>query len=306
MIKVAGPLSPDLEVPLYDDVMAGRPLDRRSFLGGALAALAAAAIPDGLGAAGAPSPGARIERVGVQLYTVRQAMEKDVAGTLAHVASIGYREVEFAGLFGHKPEDVRKMLDANHLRAPSTHIGLDRLQKELDRVVDEARILGHEYITCPYLDEKLRTPEGYPTLFDSLSRVGEGVRKAGFGFAYHNHDFEFKPLPDGKLPFDLLLERTDPKVVQIEMDLFWSTKGGANPLAYFKRWPGRFPMVHVKDMKADGTMTEVGSGKIDWAHIFAAHRQAGIRHYFVEHDEPADPWASITSSYAYLKRLRFA
>jgi len=281
-------------------------LDRRRFLGGALAALAAAAIPDALGAAGPPpTPGARLDRIGLQLYTVRQAMEKDLPGTLARVAAIGYGEVEFAGYFGRKPAEIRKLLEENKLRAPSSHVALERLRSEPDRVIEEARAVGHRYVVCPWLDEKQRTPEGYAALIETLGRTGAAMRKAGLGFAYHNHDFEFATLPDGKRPFDLLLERTDPALVQFEMDLFWAVKAGADPLAYFARWPGRFPMVHVKGMDAAGAMTDVGKGRIDFAAIFAARRRAGIRHFFVEHDEPADAWASITASYAYLKRLRF-
>jgi sugar phosphate isomerase/epimerase len=281
-------------------------LDRRRFLGGALAALAAAAIPDALGAAGpSPAPAARLDRIGLQLYTVRQSMEKDLPGTLARVATIGYREVEFAGYFGREPAEIRELLEKNHLSAPSSHVALERLRSEPDRVIEEARVAGHRYVVCPWLDEKQRTPEGYAALIDTLGRTDEALRQAGLGLAYHNHDFEFATLPDGQRGFDLILERTDPAIVQLEMDLFWAVKGGADPLAYFARWPGRFPMVHVKDMDAAGAMTDVGKGRIDFAAIFAARRRAGIRHFFVEHDEPADAWASITASYAYLKRLRF-
>src|SRR6266576_470043 len=132
------------------------------------------------------------------------------------------------------------------------------------------------------------------------------AKAAGLQFAYHNHDFEFAPL-EGKLPYDVLLAETDPKLVQLEVDLYWITKGGQDPLAYFARWPGRFPMVHVKDSAGppDHRIVEVGAGKIDFKKIFAQSDQAGIKHYFVEHDEPADAFASIRASCEYLKRLEF-
>ena len=147
---------------------------------------------------------------------------------------------------------------------------------------------------------------GYAHLVEALNGAGQTARAAGVGVAYHNHDFDFAPFPDGSRPYDYLLAHLDPRLVQLELDLFWATKAGADPLDLFGRAPGRFPMVHVKDMDASGGMTDVGKGKIDWARIFAQHRRAGIRHYFVEHDEPADPWTTVTDSYEYLRQLSFA
>jgi sugar phosphate isomerase/epimerase len=124
-------------------------------------------------------------------------------------------------------------------------------------------------------------------------------------FAYHNHSFEFEPV-DGKLPYDMLLAETDPKLVKMEMDLYWTVKGGADPLTYFKRYPGRFPLVHVKGMDKSGNMASVNaSNSIDWKKIFAHSEEAGIRHYIVEHDNPTDPFESLKESYGYLEQLRF-
>jgi len=154
--------------------------------------------------------------------------------------------------------------------------------------------------------EERHTLDDYKRWAERLNRAATEAKAAGLQFAYHNHDFEFVPL-DGKLPYDVLLTETDPKLVQLEMDLYWIVKGGQDPLAYFARWPGRLPMVHVKDSAGppDHRMVEVGAGKIDFKKIFAQSDQAGIRHYFVEHDEPADPFASIRASCEYLKRLEF-
>ncbi len=299
---------------------AGDAFDRRGFLGSALAALAAAALPDGLRAAGpgmgrmaSPAAGAaspvsapaRLDHIGLQLYTVRGEAAKDLDGTLARVAKIGYDEVEFAGYYGHAPADVHRMLDRYHLLAPAAHVPLERIRGELDKVLEEARVVGHHYVVCPFIDEKERTADALADVAVALNKAGAAAREKGFALAYHNHDFEFTPLPDGRKPYDLLLSLTEPDLVDFEMDLFWATKGGADPLAYFKEWPGRFTMVHVKDMDAAGNMVDVGKGRIDFARIFAARLRGGIVHAFVEHDEPADPWASITNSYNYLDKLSF-
>ena len=291
----------------------GGTFDRRGFLGSALAALAAAALPDGLRGA-APARGAlvdpavvpaRLDRIGLQLYTVREDAAHDLAGTLARVARIGYDDVEFAGYQGHSPGDVHRMLDAARLGAPAAHVPLERLRGEMATVLEEARVVGHGCIVCPWIDEKERTADGYADVAVALNRAGEAARENRISLAYHNHDFEFTPLPDGRKPYDLLLRLTEPELVDMEMDLFWAVKGGADPLAYFKEWPGRFTLLHAKDMDAAGRMVDVGKGTIDFRRIFAARLRAGMTNVFVEHDEPADPWASVSASYDYLKKLSF-
>ena len=139
---------------------------------------------------------------------------------------------------------------------------------------------------------------------DLFNRAGQKASAAGVRFAYHNHAFEFARL-DGRKPYDVLLERCEPRYVAFEMDLYWITQGGQDPLAYFARWPGRFPMVHVKDSTGppDHRMVDVGAGSIPWKAVFARREQAGIRHYFIEHDAPPDPLASVRRSYEYLRRL---
>ncbi len=254
--------------------------------------------------AGRPWPltAAALEPIGIQLYTLRHLMQQDVARTLAAVAEIGYREVEFAGYFDHAPGRIRALLSAHGLRAPAAHVGLPELGDAWDRILDAAAEIGHRYVVTPWIPEAHRTAEGYMRVADLFNRAGAAARARGLSFAYHNHDFEFVPLGE-RLPFDLLLDETDPALVQFEMDLFWITKGGHDPLDYFARYPGRFPLVHVKDMAADGAMVDVGQGRIDFAGIFRRAEQAGIRHYFVEHDNPPDPLASARRSHAYLHRL---
>jgi sugar phosphate isomerase/epimerase len=284
----------------------GSAVTRRGFLGAAAASLAAAAMPGGTESliAGARRTGlVAPQPIGLQLYTVRDLMQKSVENTLRQVAAIGYREVEFAGLFDKSPKNVAKWLKANKLTSPSSHIPLERLKSNLQGVVDECQTLGNSYIVCPYVDERIRkSADDWRKIAADLNRIGESLNRVGLKFAYHNHDFEFKPLGN-EIGYDILLGQCDPKYVKMEMDLFWITKGGKDPLAYFAKWPGRFPLVHVKDMSGAGAMVNVGEGRIDWNRIFAKRREAGIEHFFVEHDQPKSPLEDIKVSYTYLARL---
>jgi sugar phosphate isomerase/epimerase len=279
--------------------------DRREFVR-AVGATALGAVFPPLSPSPHPlTPRRKLDRIGLQLYTVRHQMEKDVEGTIARVAATGYREVEFAGYFGKSPRDVRAMLDHHGLSSPSSHISL--APEQWHAALDAAPIVGHRYLVMAWIPpEERHTLDDYKRWAERLNRAGTEAKAAGLQFAYHNHDFEFGPL-DGKLPYDVLLAETDPKLVQLEMDLYWIVKGGQDPLAYFARWPGRFPMVHVKDSAGppDHKMMPVGAGKIDFKKIFGQSDQAGIRHYFVEHDNPDDPFASIRESCEYLKQLQF-
>lgn len=283
-------------------------LDRRTFLGALAGGLA------GLGLLGCNEPPAEAaapwaRRPGVQLYTVRTLMQRDVAETLGAVAAAGYREVETAGLFGMAPEEFRAALDRAGLVSPAGHTPIEALRQSLDASLASARTLGQEWVVVPWLDEAERTPEGYRRVAAELNRFGAAAVDRGLRVGYHNHDFEFEELEGGVRGYDLLLADTDPELVDIELDLFWAVNAGQDPVALFERHPGRFPLCHVKDM-ADrggaGTQAPVGQGDIDFARIFAHADQAGLRHYFVEQDDPADPLASIRASHAYLQRLRAA
>ncbi|HYL13624.1 MAG TPA: sugar phosphate isomerase/epimerase [Terriglobales bacterium] len=275
-------------------------MDRRTFLGTITAAML---VSNRLGWAAAGER--KLDKIGVQLYSVRDEMKRDFEGTLAKVSEIGYREVEFAGFFNHTPQEVRAILDRHGLAAPSSHVDYQLLSTDWPKTLEAAHVVGQAFVVCPSVDEQLRRqPDGWKQAAETFNRAGEASQKAGIQFAYHNHDFEFKA-EKGKLPYDILLAETDPKLVKMEMDLFWITKGGQEPVTYFNRYPGRFPLVHVKDMKKDGEMTEVGSGAIDFKRIFAQSDRAGIQHYFVEHDEPKSPLDSIRTSFEYLQQLRF-
>jgi len=280
-------------------------MDRRTFIGG----LTAAAVASRISWAAAAH---RIEKVGVQLYSVRDLLKKDCEDTLAQVAKIGYKEVEFARYFENlsslnpSPKRTREILDADGLSAPSTHVAYQALSPEnWPRVIEASKILGLEYIVNPSIDrEVLKHPDGWKRAAETFNRAGAESQKSGIQLGYHNHVEEFKPV-NGKLPYDILLAECDPKLVKMEMDLGWAHVAGVDPLKYFAKYPGRFPLVHVKDFDKNGVMTEVGSGIVDWKRIFAKSDVAGIKHYFVEHDEPKSPFDSIQTSYQYLENLRF-
>jgi len=265
----------------------------------------------------------KIDPIGLQLYTIREEMERNVEETLSRVAAIGYREVEFAGYFEHAPKDIRRILDQNGLTAPSTHVDYKSLESNWEQVVRAAQIIGHKYIVNSMVDlDLIGDTDGWKRAANIFNRAGEFSKKADIQFAYHNHFFEFFPL-NGKLPYDLLLEACDPEFVKMEIDFCWIVAVGQDPLTYFQRYPGRFPLAHVKQLKKlpvrtagdeaslilfERTLpdiTEVGEGVIDWKHIFSQSTQASIQHFFVEHDAPQSPFDSIQMSYEYLEKLRF-
>jgi len=191
----------------------------------------------------------KIENIGLQLYTVRDAMQRDFEGTLTRVAAIGYTEVEFAGYFDRSPKDIRSLLDRNGLISPSTHVDYEVLGEKWPKEIETSKIIGQSYIICPWIPEEVRNqPDGWKRAAETFNRAGEVSKKAGIQFGYHNHWFEFYPV-NGKRPYDSLLEECDPNLVKMEMDLCWIEVGGGDPLDYFRRYPGRFPLVHVKDVK---------------------------------------------------------
>ena len=271
----------------------------------AVRALSSAALAAAIPAWAVTGHAGRLKRIGVQLYTVRNALKADFDGTLRKVAAIGYKEVEFAGYMGRTPAQVKASLKQAGLSAPAEHIDLEVLEKEWGATVEAAHTVGHEYLVVAWIDAARRSSiEDYKRIAGIFNQLGRQANAAGLRFGYHNHAYEMATV-EGQVPYDVLLQHTDPDLVCFEMDLYWTTDGGKDPLAYFAKYPGRFPLVHVKDRTATGQMVDVGQGTIDWGAIFAHRKQAGMKHEFVEHDEPGDPFASITASYDYLRALRF-
>lgn len=292
---------------------------RRTFLGRAAATALALGAPAHLLACApaeekvdngdtAQKASDKLARIGVQLYTVRTLMAKNVEDTLRQVREIGYDEVEFAGYFNRAPSALRQTIDSLGLTAPAAHVGLNDLEGDrLPRTVEAANTMGHRYLIVAYMPPEARkTLDDWKSIATRFNKAGEAVKAAGMQFAYHNHDFEFVPI-DGKIPLDVMLEATDPSLVKMELDLYWIAKGGGDWRAYFTRWPGRFELVHVKDSAGppQHDQRDVGSGTLPFAEIFAQRASAGIQHFFVEHDEPADPLGSIRASYNHLKQLTF-
>ena len=290
-------------------------MDRRVFIG----TLGAAAL------AARSAFATNIKNVGVQLYTVRGDFEKDFTGTLEKVAAIGYKEVEFAGYFGRTPQQVRDALKSFGLASPSAHLDFPTVSnpEKWARALEDAATIGQTFLVNPWVDESIRNqPDAWNRIAEVYNTAGAAANAHGIQFCYHNHNFEFYPREDagGKLPFEILLGATDPKLVKMELDLCWISAAGKDPLDYFHRYPGRFPLVHVKGLrqvpapsptpvpidKVLPYLTDDGHDDvIDWKRIFAGSKEAGIEHYFVEHDVPPDAFASLKASYDYLSRLTF-
>jgi sugar phosphate isomerase/epimerase len=290
---------------------ARRRVDRRDFLETAFSITVA-----GLPLLGTPSrlaasppdrpalPPARLSfPIGIQLYTLRDLLQQDLEGTLAKLAALGCQEVEFAGTYGHPPAEVRKILDRLHLKAPSGHCDIPAVTNKLSETIEIAKTLGHHYVTVAWIPDESRTTGGYGAVADIFNHAGAELRKAGLALGYHNHSFEFDPLENGHTGYDILLDRTDPRLLTMELDLFWIRHAGKDAMDYFRRYRGRFSMVHVKDMAADGAMVDVGAGVMKWPELLQAAREAGVKHAFVEHDEARDPLAFARTSFDYMKRL---
>ncbi len=246
----------------------------------------------------------RIANIGLQLYTLRYEMMQDFEGTLAKVAELGYKEMEFAGYHNRSAREVRRILDNNGLVSPAAHIQWAAVSTDIQREIDFAAELGQQYIVIPYLTPDERTFDHYQRLVETLNTAGETCRDAGLKIAYHNHAFEFETT-NGIIPYDYILEQTDPDLVDMELDLYWIANADIDALTYFANHPGRFSMLHVKDMDEHGRMADVGKGVINFPEIFSNADDAGFKHYIVEHDNPGDGIASIASSIYTLRNLRF-
>jgi sugar phosphate isomerase/epimerase len=280
---------------------------RREFLG-------ASALAAALSAAGRS---AKLKSIGVQLYTVRTVMPKNPAETLNAIRAIGYQEIEatFAGF-----DKIWPAVQASGLKPVSMHLDAKMVNQggdELKSAIDQLAKYGFKYGVFPYVNPADRGgPDVMKALAAKLNAAGEMCRAAGMMCAYHNHAFEFEP-KDGTTLFQVLADNTDKKLVNFEMDLFWVSVAGNDPVEMLHKMKGRVPLVHLKD-KAQGTpvlykesverttFKEVGSGVLDWKKILAAAPSAGVQHYFVEQDQtPGDPLESLKKSYQYLSALSY-
>lgn len=254
--------------------------------------------------------------VGIQLYTLRDQLEKDAAGTIRQVAKIGYRDVEIYSLYGKSPAEFKKILNDNGITASSGHYLLRDVKANWEKHVEDAKTLKLKYMVNAILQpEERKSFDDYKRLVDVFNKAAETTQKAGIQFCYHNHNFEFTKYGD-TTAYEYLLNTLDPKLVKFEMDCFWVTHAGQDPVAYFKKYPGRFPLLHIKDMKDRpaptheldaklGLFAPVGQGTIDWKRIFAAAPQGGMQHYYVEQDYcEQSPLEAVKISYDYLSKLQ--
>lgn len=269
--------------------------------------MAAAKLARGGGAAAAAH-----RPLGVQLYTVRDAAERDLPGVLAAVRKIGFREVEtYWNVYTHPAAELRRMITDHGLRVPSGHFDYDGLESK----IDYAKTLGVQYMICPMLPEKMWNElDGYKRAAQQLNVWGEKVQKAGMQLGFHNHNYEFKRF-GGTTGFATLMNETDPKLVCLEMDCYWIVEAGGDPLKMLERYSNRIKELHLKDRKsgfptsqvkdaAAEHFTEVGSGTIHWKPILAAAEKLSIKHFYVERDSgDLPPLESLRISFEYLQPL---
>jgi sugar phosphate isomerase/epimerase len=242
--------------------------------------------------------------VAVQMYTLREETEKDFAATLKKVAELGYDGVEFAGYGGLSPKDVKTLLVELGLQAVSSHVPLVELESNLEQVIEDQKILGCKYIVCPYLMIERRNEDDYYALISLLDQVGERCRHEGLTLLYHNHDFELNRLSDGRTALDTIFEDTNPDNVKTELDVYWLTKAGENPVEWINRYKNRSPLVHLKDMTCDSEQffAELGTGGVDIEAILNLGEAAGVKWWVVEQDvSRKTPLESIEISLNYLK-----
>jgi len=274
---------------------------RRSFLAQMVATAGALAA---VGCTTGPGSGTgRRRNIGLQLYTVRDYMREEIATTLQRVADLGYTNVEFAGYFGQRPKRIREIVKAAGLRAPSGHVEFEQITQQPDLTIATALEIGHEYVVLGWLPQTARRNlDDYRVLANRLNQFARRCADHGLRFAYHNHDFEFRPV-DGVRPIDVLLAQTAPGLVDFELDLYWISKAACDSAAFLREHSGRVRMCHVKDMAIDGSIADVGAGTLDFENLLQIAASSGVRHYFVEHDEPKDGMASAANSLRALERL---
>ncbi len=286
------------------------------------------------------------ERIGVQLFSMPHILQKDFSGTMKMLAGIGFREIEFygpylfsakedsdrwkavtpslgfsgSGYFGLTVKQVKKILDDNGLTSPSMHTGLFTLKNRMGEMAEAAHVLGTTYVILPSAETQTNL-DGYKRQADQFNEIGASAKKHGLRFAYHNHGNGLKEM-EGKIPMELILEQTDPDLVFMQMDIYWTTAAGIDPVTYLKKYPGRFRLMHIKDMmkrvqfSGDGGdpkqwielfpfMTDAGSGVMNLKSILLQAQKSGMEHFIVERDLAPDPELSLTNAHKYLTNLKW-
>lgn len=300
-------------------------MNRRQFLKSSAAGVVLSATPF-LSHACSSNP-KKLDKIGLQLYSVRRQMSEDFEGTITKVAEAGYDQVEFAGYYDREPKEIKALLDKLGLVAPAAHTGYRLLSENLEETIEAAKIIGHEYLILPSLPRvrsaqrqprpageqrrQRRQPPVYTLdktreFVDIFNRIGESCQKADLSFAFHNHQVEFQKIEGtGEVMYDIFLKETDPSLVDFQMDLGWVAVADVDPLTYFKKYPGRFKLFHVKDMNEENQSVVLGKGNLDFAAIFAKSKEAGVKYYIVEYEGEEDPIGSVAASLEYIKNITF-
>ncbi|MCI3936685.1 sugar phosphate isomerase/epimerase [Chryseobacterium aahli] len=258
------------------------------------------------------------QRLALQIYTIRDAVSQNLEKAFEKIASLGYKDVEIYGydgtFFGKNRNEFQSILNSTGLKVISSHhrTGITdkdegTLLKNWENTLDDLNYIGAKYAVCSYLPEAERSLENYRKLLEVLENAGKISKQNGIQLAYHNHDFEFLKMDDQKNFYDFILENTSPDLVKMELDLYWIAKAGFDPLTYFEKYPGRFPLWHVKDMqKETENFAEIGNGTIDFKRIFEAREKAGLEYWFVEQDSSErDIFESISMSKKYIESHSF-
>ena len=290
--------------------------------------------------------GPLLQKIGIQFFSLPVMLDKDLAGSLSMLSKIGYKEVELygpypfssptaidkwnavtpslgfkgSGYFGHTVAEMKKMLSEYGFSIPSIHTDLDTLQENMNKLGEAARVLGNTYVVLPAIPpDHRKTLDDYKKMAETFNKIGESAKKEGIKFAYHNHGYGWKEV-DGQIPLEFIFSGTDPSLVFFEMDIFWTTAGGADPLVLLDKYKNRYPLMHVKDMKekvhfsGDGGdskqwielfpyMTTAGNGVLDLKSIIIKAKENGVKHFIVEQDMVNDPAKALKISFDYLASL---
>lgn len=246
------------------------------------------------------------ERAGIQLYSFRNIMGQDATLGLKTAAAIGFSEVEAAGYFDLSAKEWKKVLDGEGMKSPGSHHAIDYLLDDANfsEAVEAAQIIGHDYFIIPYLVEERRQSIGdYLKVSEDLNKIGEKCNDAGIQLCYHNHEFEFMEL-EGQIPYDVMLAETDPSLVAWEMDICWVDYAGKSVVEYIQKYPGRFPLFHVKDYNSEGELCPLGEGKVPLKEIFEVAELAGLKHAYYEQDRIRDVVVEAAQSFEYMKQSK--
>ena len=281
-------------------------MNRRNFVKTVSASAAAAMFfPHELFAAG------KKKKIGIQLYSLRDQIGEDFLGTLGKISKAGYKLVEAAGynegkFYSYAPAEYKKIVKDLGMLPMSTHNGISL--ESAGKVIEDCAVAGMEYLVLPSIPaEKRKTIDDYKAIADDFNKIGEQCKASGLKFGYHNHAFEFEQM-DGQTPYDVLLTRTDPKLVFFQIDFYWVAYGGRDAMEYFEKYPGRFALWHMKDMLdiSSKKNVEVGSGFINFEEAFKIAKKTGMEYVFVEQEAyDMDPFVSIKKSFDYLNAIKF-